>query len=903
MLEKEKCVQLLLDNFLTRRDVVAARQQWRDRRSGEWISRPRPVMPGEFLENLVAFHVYGPNGRKAPPLNYVNNKTGALVADGRGFDRLGAYAVTPENTSGWLCLDFDGPGHPLPLADPQATMLACLDRCRALGVPGHIEMSGGGHGWHLWVFFENPVPASDARLLGHRVAPTDHVLVTGEPADIRTGRGIECFPKQNSVSDKKIGIGNLIWLPHWHGAKDGGNQFYQVTDGGLAPYAPEGFERLATTRLQEILAQVPDDIRRFVLKTKGGLKAPSAPKSSPPATLGNYAPTDAQMIQAALDHISPDVSYDNWLRIGMALHHWDPQAGFAIWDAWSTRGEKYVDGEPSLKWDGFTSGGGVTLGTLFDMAKKAGWSPPEKQRAPLPSDEEIAAFMDVDPAELLDQVRSEKQRKILGCLLEANRPLTPKEVAAAIGKDHNSTKVLLHRMAKDGKVQSDDAGGYILGADVTHKGCITVTLPVTFGENVTRKTPQAVTFDGNVTPNVTRSVTSEPNVTTNVTGPILKNVTASDGPRLPAIVVNRRHFRHIRDEAWSAVHASNYPPRLFQRGGAPVCLTFTKDVPEIIPVDATIMFDHLCNIASWIHRTPDMETPDNPPKELPMVMVKRPSPALPHIEAVVCTPIFDRQGNLIQSPGYHREARLYMHIALGTVPVDVPAHPTDTQIADAIALLREDLFVDFPFTSPAGLAHALAALLLPFVRRMVVGPTPVHLIESPSPGTGKTLLAKVISMIVLGKVVSATSLDLDEQAVAKKITAILLGAPQVVLIDNINVRTGLKSAALAAALTAEPYSERVLYQPGMTELPNQALWLITANNPSTSLEIARRCVNIRIDSRRDRPWLIHGFKHEPLLDWVEENRAELLAAILTIVRGWVAAGMLPGSESFGSFDS
>ncbi len=295
-------------------------------------------------------------------------------------------------------------------------------------------MSGGSHGWHLWVFFENPVPASDARLLGHRVAPTDHVLVTGEPADIRTGRGIECFPKQNSVSDKNIGIGNLLWLPYWHAAKGGGNQFHRVADdGSLVPYLPDGFERLTVERLQSILAEVPDDIWRFVLKTKGGLKAPSAPKSSPHAASTNYAPTDTQMIQTALDHISPDVPYDNWLRIGMALHHWDQQAGFAIWDAWSARGKKYVDGEPPLKWDGFKSGGGVTLGTLFDMAKKAGWSPPEKQREPLPTDEEIAEFIDIDPAELLDQVKSEKQREILGCLLEANRPLTPKEVAAAIG--------------------------------------------------------------------------------------------------------------------------------------------------------------------------------------------------------------------------------------------------------------------------------------------------------------------------------------------------------------------------------------------------------------------------------------------------------------------------------------
>ncbi|HPQ72304.1 MAG TPA: PriCT-2 domain-containing protein, partial [bacterium] len=547
--------RLLREYFFSRIDIVAARQSWIDRKTKERVTQPRPVTGDAHLEALVAFHVSGPDPSKAPALNYINRKTGGLVADKRGFDRLGSYAVAPDNSTVWLCFDFDGPGHPLPLADPQATMLACLDQCRSLNIPAHIEKSGSGHGWHLWVFFEGPVPAVDARLLAHFVAPKDQVLVTGEPADIRIGRGIECFPKQNTVSDKKIGAGNMVWLPFWYGAKDGGNQFHRVTeDGSLASYAPNEFERLSTERLQEILAQVPDDIRRFVLKTKNGLKAPSAPKSSPPATPGNYAPTDAQLIQAALDHISPDVSYDDWLRIGMALHHWDPQAGLAIWDAWSTRGEKYVDGEPPLKWDGFTSGGGVTLGTLFDMAKKAGWSPPEKQRAPLPTDEEIAAFMDVDPEMLFDQVKSEKQREVLGCLLEAGRPLTPKEIATEIGKDHNATKVLLHRMAKDGKVQSDDAGGYILGANVTQAKGNPVTSPVTSAENVTRKTPEAVTSEGNVTPNVTDSVTPEPNVTRAVS----KIVTAPDGPRLPTVVV-KRQMRHEKGDAWAVVHATNYP--------------------------------------------------------------------------------------------------------------------------------------------------------------------------------------------------------------------------------------------------------------------------------------------------------------------------------------------------------
>jgi hypothetical protein len=38
----------------------------------------------------------------------------------------------------------------------------------------------------------------------------------------------------------------------------------------------------------------------------------------------------------------------------------------------------------------------------------------------------------------------------------------------------------------------------------------------------------------------------------------------------------------------------------------------------------------------------------------------------------------------------------------------------------------------------------------------------------------------------------------------------------------------------------------------MIDLPNRATWIVTANNPHLSLEIARRCVRIRLDAKTVR---------------------------------------------------
>ena len=222
--------------------------------------------------------------------------------------------------------------------------------------------------------------------------------------------------------------------------------------------------------------------------------------------------------------------------------------------------------------------------------------------------------------------------------------------------------------------------------------------------------------------------------------------------------------------------------------------------------------------------------------------------------------------------------------------------PTARQVDAARELLLDDLLVDFPFATESDRAHAIAALLLPFVRRMIDGPTPLHLIESPSPGTGKSLLAKAISKITLAKK-DAESIPLakDEGENAKKITSILSHTPQIILLDNVPV--GIRSAALASVLTSTEWCDRLLGSTRMITLPNRALWLATANNPALTLEIARRCVRIRIDSHHDRPWLLANFKHTPLEDWIERHRTELMTAILTIIRGWIVAGQKSDRKS------
>ena len=59
----------------------------------------------------------------------------------------------------------------------------------------------------------------------------------------------------------------------------------------------------------------------------------------------------------------------------MALHSIDEEL-LGEWDRWSNQSAKYKPGECAKKWRSFSTGGGVTLGTLAHMAKQDGWVRP-----------------------------------------------------------------------------------------------------------------------------------------------------------------------------------------------------------------------------------------------------------------------------------------------------------------------------------------------------------------------------------------------------------------------------------------------------------------------------------------------------------------------------------------------
>jgi hypothetical protein len=226
--------------------------------------------------------------------------------------------------------------------------------------------------------------------------------------------------------------------------------------------------------------------------------------------------------------------------------------------------------------------------------------------------------------------------------------------------------------------------------------------------------------------------------------------------------------------------------------------------------------------------------------------------------------------------------------------------PSSSEVERARCLLLEDLPGDFTFVGASDRANAVALLVHPFVRELIDGPTPLHQIESPTPGTGKTLLSEILIFPSLGRWIGGMSEAGTDDEWRKRLTAKLMHSPSAILLDNI--RRPLDSGALAMALTADSWEDRILGPSELARVPVRCAWIATANNPTTSAEIARRSVRIRIDAQVEQPWARTTFRHANLRTWVIDHRGELVWAVLTLVQAWLAAGRPAGAASLGSYE-
>lgn len=92
------------------------------------------------------------------------------------------------------------------------------------------------------------------------------------------------------------------------------------------------------------------------------------------AGLKQNGPPSRELIEEALAHVAnDDLSYDSWIRVGLALYAALGSAGRDLWESWSAQSSKNEPVFTAGKWDSFAGVRSITAGTLFWLARQNGW--------------------------------------------------------------------------------------------------------------------------------------------------------------------------------------------------------------------------------------------------------------------------------------------------------------------------------------------------------------------------------------------------------------------------------------------------------------------------------------------------------------------------------------------------
>ncbi len=145
----EEQIQLIKSLFKGRDDVFALRWE-KGKKSG--------YMPAYHYDP----YMYRLHKQKGGTFKDYKDKTYLKLDDHqlskhlKGEKFTGVYPLLKDNTSWFIVADFDK-------KDWQEQSIKAVGICKENGIPAYLERSRSGNGGHVWIFFEQPYPATKSR--------------------------------------------------------------------------------------------------------------------------------------------------------------------------------------------------------------------------------------------------------------------------------------------------------------------------------------------------------------------------------------------------------------------------------------------------------------------------------------------------------------------------------------------------------------------------------------------------------------------------------------------------------------------------------------------------------------------------------------------------------------------
>lgn len=377
------------------------------------------------------------------------------------------------------------------------------------------------------------------------------------------------------------------------------------------------------------------------------------------------------------------------------------------------------------------------------------------------------------------------------------------------------------------------------------------------------------------------------------------------GTDRPTLIVNRDRYEVINDLTDALLKRWN-ASELFNHGGV-----ISRRIDDAMhPVDRGSFHDIVQATAVTVNEnegaqgtTYSFAWPDSGTMAATMSRADR----FAKLERLAHAPYVRPDGTIVTEPGYDEATRTILMPDEAFQGIEVPETPTPEQVAAARVLIMEEWLGDFPVDTDADRANLLGLVVTPTIRGMMPR-APLGVIDGLQMGVGKNLLADSILTVYTGHAAQPMNWVSEPDELRKQITSAFRTGAEFFVFDEAPV---LEGAALAQALTAETWQDRILGVSTMANFPNRVTWISLGNNVQVKGDITRRVYRIALRPQYANPQdrAASTFRHPgqsglDLLSWTRKNRKELLTAILTLVRAWYAAGAPYPKRgvSFGSFE-
>lgn len=275
-------------------------------------------------------------------------------------------------------------------------------------------------------------------------------------------------------------------------------------------------------------------------------------------------------------------------------------------------------------------------------------------------------------------------------------------------------------------------------------------------------------------------------------------------------------------------------------------------------------------------------------------MLARPDSPAPVLRGLVEAPLIRRDGSILSTPGYDLLSQVYFHSDVEHWKLPPVRQPGSFDpLTDEAIVWAKRVFWDFfgpfsPATGPAGADFSsMVAGVLTALMRPELGPAPGFFYGAPGPGSGKSYVAHMTSIVATGREAPMMTLPVDDAALGDAVFSALRAGDSIICIDNIE--KPLISEELNMMLTTTVSTKRVKgVHENQTVRPSMTTFLLTGNNPQVWGDGTTRWLNPYLDPGCENPQN-RKFDRNPLAH-AKRHRPMLVLAGLTLLKGYADAG-------------